>query len=287
MLTEAQKAARRRGIFASEVAAVLGLDQWRTPYEVWASKMLDLREQPATEAIELGNELEPVVLARTARQLGVQIEPCDTIISKEVSVIGAHLDARVIGHPACVEAKTSGIVGPRPSHDEWGDFGSDAVAPRVVCQVQVQMFVAELEVAYVGALLGGRGFGVYTVGRSDELIQRIVDRLLDWHARHIVGQTPPDANGVDPSFFQRIIRKPGKVISLPSPDPIVRYAEAAANVQRATLEKESAQAALLAMLGDAETAVTDDGHLATYVEISRKGYTVEPTKYRRLKVSAP
>ena len=54
---------RRGGLGASDAAAVLGLDPWRGPIEVWLDKTGQL---PATssEAMELGHALEPVIADR-------------------------------------------------------------------------------------------------------------------------------------------------------------------------------------------------------------------------------
>ena len=81
-------AARRHGIGASEVSAILGLNPYRSCFEVWARKVSDdhpqstslapvaearERDQAETEAATWGVLLEPVVRAEVARRIGRRI----------------------------------------------------------------------------------------------------------------------------------------------------------------------------------------------------------------------
>ena len=53
---------RSHGIGGSDVAAIMGLSPWRTPYQVWADKVLGIREDISGKpAVEWGTILEPVV----------------------------------------------------------------------------------------------------------------------------------------------------------------------------------------------------------------------------------
>lgn len=51
---------RRSGIGASDVAGILGLSPWATPYSVWASKVADVDDTPS-EAMEFGQRAEPML----------------------------------------------------------------------------------------------------------------------------------------------------------------------------------------------------------------------------------
>ena len=73
-------AARRHGIGASEVSAILGLNPYRSCFEVWASKMDTApaqggiaEEAAASEAATWGVLLEPVVRTEVARRIGRRI----------------------------------------------------------------------------------------------------------------------------------------------------------------------------------------------------------------------
>lgn len=68
-------AARRHGIGASEVSAILGLNPYRSCFEVWAQKMKqrEMDDSASTEAATWGVLLEPVVRTEVARRIGRRI----------------------------------------------------------------------------------------------------------------------------------------------------------------------------------------------------------------------
>lgn len=77
MLSDEQLAARVHTIGASDVPAVLGIHPWRSPIDVWLKKA-PLGEKPPvtveqvdTEATEMGNDFEEVVLRRLSTQYGL------------------------------------------------------------------------------------------------------------------------------------------------------------------------------------------------------------------------
>src|SRR5258708_35784072 len=59
-------AARRQGITAGEVAAVMGVSSWESPYSLFYRKTGDLPEQGDNEAMRLGRHLEDYVWQRFA-----------------------------------------------------------------------------------------------------------------------------------------------------------------------------------------------------------------------------
>ena len=49
---------RQQGIGGSEVAAVLGLSKWSTPFDVWLEKTSPIENAPPNLAMQLGTFLE-------------------------------------------------------------------------------------------------------------------------------------------------------------------------------------------------------------------------------------
>ena len=65
MLTLEQKSELNKGIGASEAAAVLGIDPYTTPYELWMLKTGRMEKDVSNkEAVIMGNMLEPVIAKR-------------------------------------------------------------------------------------------------------------------------------------------------------------------------------------------------------------------------------
>jgi putative phage-type endonuclease len=59
--------ARSAGIGGSEVGVIIGVNQWESPFTLWAKKLGKIETQPITsEAAEWGTRLEPAVISKFA-----------------------------------------------------------------------------------------------------------------------------------------------------------------------------------------------------------------------------
>lgn len=59
--------ARAAGIGGSEVGVIIGVNQWESPFTLWAKKLGKIETQPITsEAAEWGTRLEPAVISKFA-----------------------------------------------------------------------------------------------------------------------------------------------------------------------------------------------------------------------------
>jgi putative phage-type endonuclease len=77
-LTPEQKARRRFGIGASEIAALLGISKWSSPIALWEAKVLG-HEIDESYAMELGTEMESPIAKIWARKAKRYIALVDTI----------------------------------------------------------------------------------------------------------------------------------------------------------------------------------------------------------------
>src|SRR5258706_11782640 len=111
MITPQQLEQRRKFLGASEIAAALNLDPYRSSYDLWLEKTNRAEGFEGNEHTERGNLLEPVLLTWASAKVG-ELEYPDTIISGNLC---ANLDGRVKGKRENVEGKT-GV-----ETEEWGD----------------------------------------------------------------------------------------------------------------------------------------------------------------------
>ncbi|MEQ8770357.1 MAG: YqaJ viral recombinase family protein [Phycisphaerales bacterium] len=278
MLTDAQRAIRTRGIGASEVAAVLGLDQYRTPFDVWADKTGRGPVDDENEAMWWGSRFEPVILDRAERDLGTIARP-DANADPESAEAGhfAHPIAPMFAHvdgmlgtmeagAAVVEAKATSLS------DGWGEPGTDEVPDRVLLQVTAQMICSGSEEAYVARLMldkWGDRFSIFRVGLNGDLAHHVVGQISDWWERHIVGDTPPEITDRAPDMrvFDLIEREAGKVAQIP-PEIAERFLRARAAEKAAKAELEVAKAALVSSMGDAEQADAGDFGKFSYKHVN-------------------
>lgn len=265
---------------ASEIAAILGLSPWTTPWEVWARKTGRLTEEKESAALDAGVALEPVVLDWAEKELG----PLRRGVAAAVAgtPIVTHPDALTVsGEP--VEAKTSGIVG--PVYGEWGQPGTDEIPPYYVVQCLVQLVATGANVCFVPALLGGRGFVMYHVFANRDVQRAIIDRVVEWYHHHIEGDRPPEMTTPPPlHVLKKLRREPKKVVRMDA-ELVDRWLAAKERAKEAQKEADMLQAQVIAALDDAEAGELPDGRVVTYYEQFRSGYVVEDCTFRVLRVT--
>lgn len=261
-ITAAQKESRKSHLGSSDMAAVLGLDPRRTPYDVWlekTGKLVDSDEN--SDAMYAGTMFENGVLDHAERELG-KLSRNQYRSAKDRGIpLGANIDAIVVASGLPVEAKTTGLFGPVLEH--WGDAGTDEVPERVIIQVHVQMICTLTITAHVPAFIGGRGFVMYQVPYEPtigEVISETADRF--WNS-HVLADIPPDNSLPTAKVIKRIRREPESVVDIDY-SLIERWQEANVIFKAAKDAKENAEVEMLLALGEAEAGATTKGLLTFY-----------------------
>lgn len=295
-ITEKQRKARNM-LGSSDLAAVCGLDPWRNAADVYASLVYELDELAANDAMTAGNLLEVAILDYAATKIG-SLKRNQTRRVKGFP-IRCNIDALAVeqtGEP--VEGKSSGITNPYfKANDEWGEAGSDEVPDRVKIQAHGHMLALTDDVGglkgypkqcHVPALLGGRGFAMFVVPFERDAAEDILIIAKSFWTDHVIPKVPPA--DVTPSMqtLKRIVREPESVKDLSvadaeDTDAWMGLLAHAKNVRLAQEKNESLWKELIInQLGNAEAGRLPDGRLVHYKEIQRKGYSVEPSSYRKL-----
>jgi putative phage-type endonuclease len=149
--------ARKAGVTASEIAVLMGLSPYGSPFELYHRKIGTLPPEADKAVFERGHVLEPYIAGKFAErhpELGVggdgralfahserpwQMATPDRIIFDAARISGPDL--------AVLECKTDA------GGDEWGDEGTDDIPVHYRCQVLWQMDVMGVPAAFVGCLL--------------------------------------------------------------------------------------------------------------------------------------
>ena len=180
---------RKAGIGGSDAAAILGLDPWKSPLDIWRSKLEKI--QPTEDEIflfKLGHLLEPVIAglysAETAREIYI---PEPEIIE--------HLEfPEIIGSPDRLAPTAGRVVELKSEHqfaDKFGDPGSDQVPDHYVIQAAHYMAVADLDRCDVAVLHGGYKFAIYQIQRDLDMERSMLDQLRGWWADYVVKKVEP------------------------------------------------------------------------------------------------
>jgi predicted phage-related endonuclease len=286
MITESQRQARRKFIGSSDACAVLGLDPYRSPADIYLSKVNEL-DDITSDAIDAGNLLEAAVVAWASRQLGA-LMPDQMMVRGNC---GANLDAIGLHSPFIVEAKATGITGPANKEYDPSVEDDTGLPTNVIVQVHHQFYVAgpEYRIAWVAVLIGGVGFRMFRVDRQDELAAKVGEAGEAFMERHVIPRVPPSDSSPSLEVLKRVRRVPNKPVAVA--DELVenwqrireRRLEADKAAKALKTTEEETQAALIASIGDGDAAVYSGGTV-TYYETHRKAYSVEAGNYRTLRL---
>jgi putative phage-type endonuclease len=206
--TKAWYRERRKGVTASEIAAVLGLSNWCSPYTLFMRKTGAVQEQPDNERMELGRELEAVVLRRFAkRHTELLVAKGGLYRSAPRPWQLATPDGLAYDGPARVGYDPTNLSVPAdPDHNhpvavvqakyaatqhEWGEDGSDEIPLHYRCQVMWEMDVMDVGVAYVPVIFGNAQYREYVVQYCVTDIDIMRRRAVQFLERLRDGEPPP------------------------------------------------------------------------------------------------
>lgn len=291
MLTEAPAdrdvwlAERRKRMGATDVGAILGLNPYKTAYEVWLEKLDLLHEWEGNDATRMGNLFEPVILDEAERLWGPMKR--QMVVHDSHSPIAATLDGWLVEECKVVEAKTAGLTNAFAELGHWGEPHSDEIPEWYLAQMQVQLMCTETDFGRMLALILGRGFVPYQVHRDDDVCTTIRHKCTDWWERHVVKRIEPPKNTL-PSVevLKRIRKVPNSVTTFSSNQASIlnEWEMAKEDAKDVKDRVEALQARILAELGTHEAANLPDGRMLTHLETNRRGYEVKPCTYRTLRI---
>ena len=242
---------RRQGIGGSDAAAILGLNPWKTPMDVWLEKTGEFtRNDEQNEKMYWGNVLEDVVAREFMARTGLKVRRRNAILKhKDRPFMIANIDRLVTGQRAGLECKTAGQY----TADDW----AMGVPEYYQAQVQHYMAVTGYPVWFVAVLIGGQEFKYYKITRDNYFIRQLIEAETEfWNM--VETRTPPPVDGTKASteLIKRLYpeAEKGKEVELPFEafELIQQYERACEEEKRIKLIKDEAVNKLKDMLGTAE-----------------------------------
>lgn len=191
---------RRTGIGGSDVGVILGVNKYKSKYQLYLEKRGEYTEEIENEAIYFGNALEDFVAQEFSKRTGLEvIEPKASMVHPEHEFMRANLDRLVVGGNALLECKTA-------SEYVKGDWEGEEIPASYLCQVFHYLAVTGLDHAYIAVLVGGNKFVWKRIERDEELINIIIDAEKDFWYNHVVPGIPPEIEGseADTSFVKSL-----------------------------------------------------------------------------------
>lgn len=262
--------ARRNGITATDLPAIVGLSQYRSAIDVWTDKTMPPADpQDAGEAAFWGMKLEEPVAQAWAERHGVKIRRVGIVANVEHPWMLASLDRLVTG---CFEGRCALEVKTRSLFvsDAW----DKAVPDDVRAQVMWQLAVTGLDHIHVAALIGGQRLVDHVIYPDPAEIERLTNAAsIVWTAveHDEMPDLPPELWSTE-YLEARHPDREGSV-QLEDRDTVAAYlAYIRISDEISDLEKEKAElrTRLIGALGDADTATIDSKPVYTYKPSTRR-----------------
>lgn len=251
------EALRMKGIGGSDAAVIMGLNPWKSAYTLWCEKtgLVEPEDLSNNEYVYWGTVLEQAVANRFRDETGKGLRKCGTLQDENYDFILANVDRLVIGEDAGLECKTANGFKAK----EWdGDQLPDAY----YCQVQHYLMVTGCTKWYIACLIGGNHYVQKEILRNEAFIDELrAAEIAFWDK--VKNKIPPELDGSDSTSETLGKLHPesnGNAIPLPSGAAalISRLDELALTEKILKLQKEEAQNALKALLGDNEVGTYND-----------------------------
>lgn len=188
---------RRQYLGGSDVAAILGLSNWRTALDVYRAKTSDSPEEmdPTRKLfLERRKRWEPVVIQMLKEELDAKITNVNVRYqSAQVPYFAAEIDAEAEeeGEPINVEIKT---VSPFSFGERygWGEPGSNDVPIDYECQVMHGLGVTQRRKAVLVAMVGLDQMHFYPIIRDDSTLAKMWMRLEQFWQENVVAKKEPE-----------------------------------------------------------------------------------------------
>lgn len=255
MLTDAQLAVRRTGVGASEIAAVCGLSKWRTPHQVWFSKIYPekAREEFGAAALR-GNIKEPMLVewykATTGRTVTKSGDEQETVRHPDHPIVLATPDGYV-DEDGLIECKAPG----KQTIMHWGQNGTDDIPEYYLPQGIWQMAATGRHWVDYAVDLGDE-LGVFRLNYKEDLFQSLLVIAEQFWADYVEKKVPPPPDHTDGCTETLLRLHPNQMqepLGRPDDDTVVlmeRYRQAGIAVKEAKREENLVKNLLKSRIGD-------------------------------------
>jgi putative phage-type endonuclease len=202
-LTPEQLEARRKGITSTDIAAIMGVNPWRSALQVWREKRGEQVFVPDNVHLRRGRHLEPAIRTWYAEEVGAErIELPGTVVSLDNPLIIATPDGvPYVGG----DARALEIKAPRAgsSVEGWGAPGTDQVPAHYLLQTRWHLMATGFQRCDVAALRFGE-LCLYEVNRNAELEGIMLEHAERFWRDNVLGGQPPPAIATDSEWLRSL-----------------------------------------------------------------------------------
>jgi putative phage-type endonuclease len=193
MLTKEQLAERKNYLGASEIAAVMGISQFKTPLQVYAEKvgLIEPPDLSDIEAVEIGSDLEDYVAKKFEKKSGFKVRRDNRDFKhKQYPYIVGHLDRWILSEDALLECKTTSAWNAK----KWKD---EEMPREYIAQINVYCGLVGKSIGYVACLIGGQKFAWKKVKFDSKLFEKQVEAAKNFWEKNVLAKVAPLATEGD------------------------------------------------------------------------------------------
>jgi putative phage-type endonuclease len=271
-------AERLSGLGGSDIGAILGLNPWRTPYQVWEEKVGKADPFTGNLQTRFGSYAEEFVAREYCQVTGRQVQRFNGLLRHPEAPLIGHIDRLVIPEGAKrashkseirtdlgLEAKTaSAFATGRGS--EWGESGTDQIPESYLVQITAYQALTGCPRWDLAVLFGNTEFRIYHLTRDLELEALILDEASRFWTDHVLARVPPTPGSEAEARHRWPRHSDGNILE--ADDETHRLVLALASAKRllASLGKEEQciKDKLLPLLADADAVEYAGQSLLTY-----------------------
>ena len=180
---------RKCGITGTDAGAILGLNPYRSAFQVYHDKISDTIENIDNEAMRQGRDLEDYVAQRFTEATGLKVRRANAIYqSEEHPLLLADFDRLIVGQKAGLECKT---VSPF-SADKWAD---GKIPAHYMAQVNHYLAVSGFDCWYIAALIFGKELVIHKITTDKEVLNNLIAREEHFWKYNVMPEIPPVPTG--------------------------------------------------------------------------------------------
>jgi len=180
---------RKCGITGTDAGAILGLNPYRSAFQIYHDKISDTTENIDNEAMRQGRDLEDYVAQRFTEATGLKVRRANAIYqSEEHPLLLADFDRLIVGQKAGLECKT---VSPF-SADKWTD---GKIPAHYMAQVNHYLAVSGFDCWYIAALIFGKELVIHKITTDKEVLNNLIAKEEHFWKYNVMPEFPPVPTG--------------------------------------------------------------------------------------------
>jgi putative phage-type endonuclease len=283
---EAFVEARKGKIGSSDIAAICGIDPYRTRMDVWAEMTGRLPKREDNDTLWLGRQLEKTVADLFTRRTGTPLENPDTLYQSNLVDWAVISPDRVFEHTRSLQVSIVECKAPRVyQKSKWGP---DKAPDSAHLQLMWQMGHLGVEHGYCVGLLGGNTEDFYMpYFRYDEVCFAQAMTMAEDFMRLVQTDTPPAATSDDKELLDLLFSKPNETMIELADEPEIAFlfgswegskileADLGLKLKNAERERRQVEAKLSLLLANNKAGRWRD-YTILRQNWKRSGFTVEP-----------